>query len=583
MYQFSFGAGCCKMSNTKPYEELAQLLASAYTTGDKDSIRRINWTRGTSFVWDHEPVKMQQRLVNWFASSERTGELALLDARNMVARLYGFANWVKLQAGIMQQPADPRSVKEYRSVAPPYFMINWKENSLSVPGPQPESDWEKIFDIIREYSLTALNASEIPDSVMQKLPTQLTKLGSGGLTDEGMLQLERMPQLEHLDLGNWHSAITDHGLQVLRHLKNLRHFDMVWAQRITDKGISNLAGCDKLERVNLHGTNTGDGVLKALAGKHKLTHLTAGMTVTDAGIEHLHQFPVFKEWQGGEADFHLLSYQANPNHLMIGGTYTDKGLARLNGLNGLFGLTFLGNKSQFSPKGLSSLGSLLHLGFFSLDGEHCTDKAMEAIAGLPHLRMLLAQGAVAGDDGFASLAKSSSIEYIWGRESPNFGSKGFKALSAMPSLRGLAVSCKFVDDEALASLPHFPSLRQLMPMDVGDAGFRHVGACEQLEKLWCMYCRDTTDAATEQIARLKKLQFYYAGQTLITNRSLEILGSMDSMEDLQFWNISGITQAGVNALTRLPQLKKVSFDGCINITLDAVSVFNPGVEVHYSG
>ena len=66
----------------------------------------------------------------------------------------------------------------------------------------------------------------------------------------------------------------------------------------------------------------------------------------------------------------------------------------------------------------------------------------------------------------------------------------------MPVLRGLAVSCKNVDDQALSTLPRFPALRELMPMDVPDTGFRHVGRCEELGWLWCMYCRDTTDAAT---------------------------------------------------------------------------------------
>jgi len=35
-----------------------------------------------------------------------------------------------------------------------------------------------------------------------------------------------------------------------------------------------------------------------------------------------------------------------------------------------------------------------------------------------------------------------------------------------------------------------------MPMNVPDPGFRHVGRCAELEDLWCMYCRDTGDAAT---------------------------------------------------------------------------------------
>ena len=119
-------------------------------------------------------------------------------------------------------------------------------------------------------------------------------------------------------------------------------------------------------------------------------------------------------------------------------------------------------------------------------------------------------------------------------------------------------------------------------MDVNDDAFRHIGRCEQLEHLWCMYCRETTDAATGHIAGLKNLKQYYAGQTLITDSSLAILGKMDSLEKLEFWNISGITAAGVKALTRLPRLREVSFDGCINITHDAATIFPATVQVHYS-
>ena len=105
----------------------------------------------------------------------------------------------------------------------------------------------------------------------------------------------------------------------------------------------------------------------------------------------------------------------------------------------------------------------------------------------------------------------------------------------MPALRGVAVSCKNVDDDALSALPSFPALVELLPMDVPDAGFRHVGRCERLESLWLMYCRETTDAATEQIAGLKRLRSYYAGKTQITDRSLELLGGIASLEKLEFW------------------------------------------------
>ena len=96
------------MSATQPYDDLARQLADAYTTGDAETIRRINWTRGTSFVWDRDPLKMQQRLGNWYASTDRSDGLAILDARNMVARFYGFVDWAALRSGVLNQAPDPR-------------------------------------------------------------------------------------------------------------------------------------------------------------------------------------------------------------------------------------------------------------------------------------------------------------------------------------------------------------------------------------------------------------------------------------------------------------------------------------------
>ena len=119
-------------------------------------------------------------------------------------------------------------------------------------------------------------------------------------------------------------------------------------------------------------------------------------------------------------------------------------------------------------------------------------------------------------------------------------------------------------------------------MDVLDDGFRHVGRCENLEGLWCMYCRDTTDAATEHIAGLTKLKTYYAGQTKITDRSLEILSRMPSLESLEFWNCRGITNAGVALLAALPRLREISVDGCRQVTPDAVTAFPAHVRARYT-
>jgi hypothetical protein len=154
-------------------------------------------------------------------------------------------------------------------------------------------------------------------------------------------------------------------------------------------------------------------------------------------------------------------------------------------------------------------------------------------------------------------------------------------MASMPALKGLAVSCKYVDDEALAMLPRFPSLRALMPMDVADEGFRHVGRCERLEQLWCMYCRNSGDAATAFITNLP-LKIYYAGLTQITDVSLQLLSRMHTLERIQLHQCQGITDAGVQSLARHPRLRELSIEGCRKITRGGVANAAPHIRVSYS-
>ena len=142
------------------------------------------------------------------------------------------------------------------------------------------------------------------------------------------------------------------------------------------------------------------------------------------------------------------------------------------------------------------------------------------------------------------------------------------------------MSCKNVDDEGLSALPRFPALKELMPMDVPDDGFRHVGRCEQLESLVLMYCRDTTDVATEHIAGLSRLKKYFASYTRITDRSMEILSRMPSLERISFYGCPGVTNAGVAALARLPRLREVEISGP-QITREGRAVFPASVRVEY--
>jgi Leucine-rich repeat (LRR) protein len=152
----------------------------------------------------------------------------------------------------------------------------------------------------------------------------------------------------------------------------------------------------------------------------------------------------------------------------------------------------------------------------------------------------------------------------------------------MPALRYLSVSCKNVDDVGVSALPRFPALRELMPMDVPDEGYRHIGRCERLESLVLMYCRDTTDTATGHIAQLPTLKKYFASYNRITDRTPEILSGMPSLEEVTFDSCAGLTNGGIATLTRLPRLRELRVESMPRVTADIVGAFAPHVRVRFA-
>jgi Leucine Rich repeat len=556
------------------YEVMAEALLAAYRIGSREAMERHY-----RYTWHRRPWQGMRTYVQLDLGKRPNGpdddvEITRDEARYLVAIEHGFANWDALKAFTDSAVPGPRvAAKPVRLVNP-----DAPEASRTIA---TSRDWDAVIRLLATNPSARLHAQgQMTDAVLADVSrietiTALVLAGSRNLTDEGVRHLARLPALKHLDLSG--TAITDRGLRVLQDLPALETLSLAGTP-ITDEGAAHLAHCDQLQEVNLSWTRTGDGALRALAGKRNLHHFMSGNGVTDAGTPLLHELPVFKSWQGGEPRMALSDIDAGPTYLMLRGPFTDNGLANLVDLNGLFALNVSGDALAITGAGLAPLVSLPHLGWLAFDA---TNESMPSIAALPHLRFVMCQDTDADDDGFVALSKSQSIEYIWGRRCHNLRRRGFLALANMPALRGLSVSCLNVDDAGVSALPAFPALKELMPMDVPDAGYRHIGRCEQLESLVLMYCRDTTDAATEHLRGLSKLSYYFNSYTTITDRTPEVLSGIDSLERVTFDGCHRLTNAGMARLARLPRLSELRVSGK-GVTSDVVEAFPSRTTVFYT-
>jgi len=564
---------------TKPVDvpalaQLANDLVLAHDAGDASALERLNRHYERQFTQEDVRAEIWRRLYS-FRRRSRSGENGLQpsEAQAIVAQDAGYPSWEAL-------------TNAAATGTPPVagYAIDAQHNRIAPRRQLQSTEWDALIGVMKERRITGLEAEGcMTDDVLRRVAeldhvTHLGLAGSQQLTDEGFANLGKMPQLESIDLGG---KVTDRGLEVLQHLPNLRTFKATWHRGITDAGTANLRFCERLEEVNLMGTATGDGTVEALTGKRSLRFLNTGRLVTDAGLKFLREFPMYTKPRKTKIDFAVMGDIAESIHLLLDGPISNDGLASLRGLDGVEQLGLFWNTTQITSEGLAHVAGMKSLASLNCDGRICDDTAMSHIASIPRLKKLVAQEAVASEEGWIALSKSKTLEFLWGRECPNFGSRAFVAFSKMPKLKALGIGCAAVDDAALATLPKFPALREITAIGFDDAGFRHIGRCERLERLLCMYCRGTGDEATAHIAGLKRLKSYYAGVTHITDRSLEILGQIDSLEKVEFYECVGITDAGLKHLARLPRLKQIDIAASPKVTLAGTAVFPDSVQVNY--
>jgi Leucine-rich repeat (LRR) protein len=554
------------------YEEKAAALLEAYRTGTPEAMERHYHHTWHRRAWQGMRTYVQLDLGKRPTGSDDNVDITLDDARHLVAMEHGFENWNALSAFASAKAGGVLLTAKPVHVRAP----DAPEESLPIASTR---DWQIVLRHLTQMASASVDADgQMTDAMIENISgvssvTSLNLSGSKAVTDASLHYLTRLPNLRYLDLSG--TAITNRGLVVLRDLPKLKTISLAMT-RVTDEGVCHLASCDALEYVNLSWTHTGDNAIRALVGKSKLKHFRSGNSVTDAGLMLLHELPMFKTWHGGEVKIALMSYDASPNYLFLRGSFTDRGMQHLRGLDGLFALNLDDSNLILTAAGLAPLVSLPNLGWLAVDAK---DDWMPYIAEMLRLRFLGVQDTSMSDDGFVALGRSRSIEYIWGRRCHSLRRRGFLALAEMPELRGLSVSCLNVDDEGIAALPRFPALKELMPMDIPDAGYWYIGKCAALESLILMYCRDTTDAATEHITNLPKLSYYFNSYTTITDRTPELLSSMDTLERVTFDACHNLTNAGIAKLARLPRLRELRVSGK-GMTGSVGAAFSTSVAVY---
>jgi hypothetical protein len=466
----------------------------------------------------------------------------LRDAQRAIAERYGFASWDEMRAhveSIRSSPSADRSSSRTR---------RGLEFADTLPG---------TIKLARDLT---------PDSMHQ-----LSDQRAAGVKIEPsvarhtLVHLARCESIHRIDLSGRRDLV-DGDLAFLEMMPWLTAVSLARCESIGDDGVAHLRKHQQLEEINLHGTASGDRAVEHLAGKPRLSRVALGARLTDRGVAGLRRFPALGT-RGADDSFLAISSSTMLTDAALEALGDLAGVAALDVSYSIFG------SHHYTAAGVAHLSRMTSLEELNFLGDLATDDVLAEIARIPRLRRLMCQDMVAGDEGFRALARSSTLESIWGRHCHRVGDRGFTALGELPRLRHLALGGRRVTDAAMAALVDAPALTDLQPIMFGDEAFRFIARMPRLTTLTNMYNRSTTDASTRHLRDHPTLVDYGAHGTQITDGSLHVLADLPTIERLEFVNCDHITDEGLLELTRARQLRRISVGSCPRVSGRWVDAF----------
>ena len=278
------------------HDRMAHDMVAAYRDRDDAAAARLNELFHSAITVDQIRHFLEDRLASRPGGTDLLASFDIRAARVVVSGLFGFESWEDFLNATNATAGT--GTASGLSAKPPFHRVDEETGVLSIQQPMSPHDWDIIAGIIRERGLTGLDANHMLDDASMRTLAALEHLtllklhGCDRLTDDGLRYAAKLRGLEEIEIGGWHSPMTDVGFGALTGLPRLRKVGSWWSQRITDEGVGRtLAACETLEDVSFGGTAIGDATIAALSGKPAVRRIFAGKRVSDVGLSASPAFP----------------------------------------------------------------------------------------------------------------------------------------------------------------------------------------------------------------------------------------------------------------------------------------------------
>ncbi len=228
----------------------------------------------------------------------------------------------------------------------------------------------------------------------------------------------------------------------------------------------------------------------------------------------------------------------------------DIGARRLSKLQELRVLDLRGNM-EAGDMALEIVSELPKLTGFKHRSTAVNDSGMEYLSKNQTLDSLLIQDFQITDQSGPHLAKLGKLTQLEVFRCQGFGTEGVLALKGMNLTRLTLRDLPNIDDRAMEVFDDLPKLKRLYLHEitsVGDSGLQHLTNLKSLELLDVWTVPQMTDATVDAIAALPNLKELSIRATGVTDAAIDKLLKMQSLQSLTFKENGAVTAEGLKKL-----------------------------------
>ena len=230
-------------------------------------------------------------------------------------------------------------------------------------------------------------------------------IGHAKLTDRAMLDLKQIETLEYIKLPNY--GITDTGIQHISELRNLRHIGAGGSSKspLTDKSLYFISTIHDLEELSIGGTGFSDEGMKHITKLTNLKYLsifTANRLTNKglaelAGLRHLTNFNLGRGTQVSVSGLKSLNNLKSLKTFRVKGIHQDGSALDISGLTELEDIIFtlhhrreggLIISDSFKNEDLACLANLKKLRRLQITGVGIDNEGIKHLSGLTNLEFL---------------------------------------------------------------------------------------------------------------------------------------------------------------------------------------------------